>query len=726
MELARAFDTLGLDPGASVQEVEAAYRRLCDDFDARIGRVTSLALRDRYAAARAELEAARAAAIQVAGQTVRASGQEDPHTRSWDVLGLQAGASPLEVASAYVSLCEELDRELDSAPTEALRRRCLEARAEIDAAYQLCAAAPLAESGEAQTPPSGYETQMAPAAFEARQPEPPPEPAPAAIEIVTDPAPVPTRRRRRRPLRRFGAFAFTLLIACAATLGYGWTTKAEWFQLVKRVLPLPPAPALVEAQSAAEYLRRRVVEERRDIEQRADVASQRVDQLQAASYAETEPEARHRAEVALEQAQSRTNLASRLRDLTERHVFSSSALAEAYGRMELGAELAEAGEPDRAIAAYSEARSHLEATLESLDEAESALGVRSEALAARDAWIALAASAGLEPGAAIRDGGTRLEAGDRLLEEGNFAGATPELRSASQHFRTALDEGRRILAEERERAEAEARNAPPEEEAEQLASNGSPPETNGSHGGREAVLASVSPGERADVKLVAIPAGAFLYGCNGLVEQDCADSEPAGRRTQVDAFRIDRTEVRVSEYKHCVDAGVCAAPATGGGCNWENPGRGDHPVNCIAWEQASAYCGWVGKRLPTEQEWEKAARGTDGRTYPWGNVRASCEVAVMSEGGSGGCGRSSTAPVGSLERGRSPYGLFDMAGNVLEWTVSLHESGSGARVLRGGSWQNGAGFMRSSHREGASPKLRHESVGLRCAEGAVVAENGAS
>ena len=76
--------------------------------------------------------------------------------------------------------------------------------------------------------------------------------------------------------------------------------------------------------------------------------------------------------------------------------------------------------------------------------------------------------------------------------------------------------------------------------------------------------------------------------------------------------------------------------------------------------------------------------------------------------------------------GRSPYGLFDMAGNVLEWTVSLHESGSGARVLRGGSWQSGPGFIRSSHREGASPTLRHESVGFRCAQGAVVAENGAS
>jgi formylglycine-generating enzyme required for sulfatase activity len=78
--------------------------------------------------------------------------------------------------------------------------------------------------------------------------------------------------------------------------------------------------------------------------------------------------------------------------------------------------------------------------------------------------------------------------------------------------------------------------------------------------------------------------------------------------------------------------------------------------------------------------------------------------------------------VASRDSGRSPYGLFDMAGNVLEWTGTLHESGAGARVLRGGSWQNDASAMRSSHRDGALPNLRHESVGFRCAQGAVVAE----
>src|SRR5215510_5191429 len=88
-----------------------------------------------------------------------------------------------------------------------------------------------------------------------------------------------------------------------------------------------------------------------------------------------------------------------------------------------------------------------------------------------------------------------------------------------------------------------------------------------------------------------------------------------------------------------------------------------------------------------------------------------------------GCGGASTAPVGSRDRGRSPYGLFDMAGNVDEWTGSLFATGSGARVLRGGSWKNDGTAIRSFHRQGALPNLRDAGVGFRCAEGAIVAES---
>ncbi len=724
MELERAFDTLGLAPGASAEDVEAAYRRLCDDFDARIGRVTSLALRDRYATARAELEAARALALHAAElPTPERFADEEPGQRAWTVLGLRPGASPLEVASAYVSLCEELDRELASSPTEALRRRCLEARAEIDAAYQHCAAAPLAAE-PARSGADRYETQVAAATFEI--PEPPPRAEePARIALIREDEPRPTRRRsRRRAFRRIAVASAVLLFGAAGSLGYVWWTDPEEVQWLIRYLPLPPDPDLVEAQSAAEYLRRRVAEERRDIQRRAEVAADRVTRLRAEADAETEEgdEKRGRASLALDRAQARTSLARDLHDLTERHVFSSSALAEAYGHMELAGELAANGETDRAVAAYTEARMHLEATLASLDDAESALGSRYEAVDARDAWVALAASAGLEPGDAIRLGGQRLAEADELLEAGNFAAAIPELRRASQSFRQAFDDGRRVLAARREAFEAERENHEPEVASQRR--GGEDPAVAG-----EAAL-DVSSGppipvsDRAEVKLVTIPSGSFLYGCNGIVDRECPASEP-GRRADLPAFRIDRTEVRVSEYGSCVASGACTPPGVGPGCNWDVSERGDHPVNCIDWDQAATYCSWVGKRLPTEEEWEKAARGTDGRTYPWGNEGASCDVAVMSADGTMGCGGGSTSPVGSRDRGRSPYGLFDMAGNVLEWTGSPHESIAGARVLRGGSWQNSALAMRSSHREAAQPTLRHESVGFRCAQGAVVAGNAA-
>ncbi len=742
MELKRAFDTLGLEPGASTEDIEAAYRRLCDDFDARIGRVTSLALRDRYAAARGELESARTAALEAASPSVDSAPAEDPAARAWAVLGLEVGASSLEVASAYVSLCEELDRELESAPTEALRRRCLEARAEIEGAYQTCAAAPLGGDGGAGV--ARYETQVSEEAFEPSAPAQP-APAPRTIQIIADPNPEPParRKRRRRPWRRaFAAVAMVIFVAGGA-VGAAWWSDPEWVMSFKRYLPLPPAPELVEAQTGAEYLRRRVAEERRDIEQRAERTAARLEALQADAATAT-PTGDGLGEASIgpgfgiefEQAAARAELARHLHELTERHIFSSSALAEAFGHMELASELSAASETDRAVAAYAEARAHLEATLESLDEAESALGARFEAIDARGAWLALAASAGFEAGDTALEGGQRLVAADELLEAGNFAGAIPELRRASQHFRTALDEARRVLASRREAFEAQQQSLAGETQTGTREASDTPrddgPETasnatgDGSRRSRADAdpLPAVSASDRAEVKLVTIPAGSFLYGCNGIVDLQCPDSEAPGRRADVAAFGIDRTEVRVSEFRTCVEAGVCQPPARGGSCNWGAIGRDEHPVNCVDWDQAATYCAWVGKRLPAEEEWEKAARGTDGRTYPWGDESASCDVAIMASGGDPGCGSSSTAPVGSREGGRSPYGLFDMAGNVLEWTVSLHESGNGSRVLRGGSWLNGPRSMRSSHREAASPSLRHEAIGFRCVQGALVADTG--
>jgi formylglycine-generating enzyme required for sulfatase activity len=218
--------------------------------------------------------------------------------------------------------------------------------------------------------------------------------------------------------------------------------------------------------------------------------------------------------------------------------------------------------------------------------------------------------------------------------------------------------------------------------------------------------------ERAAIKLVLVPAGEFLFGCNGDLDLSCAPNEPPGRQLRLAAFRIDRTEVRVNEYAACVSAGSCSPPGSGGDCNWDVPERGDHPVNCVDRRQASAYCAWVGKRLPTEREWEKAARGTDGRVYPWGNSDPSCYLAVIAGTGSAGCAHGSTSPVASLAEGRSPFGLFDMAGNVLEWTSG---DDGGMSIARGGSWRGDAAPARASSREWVASGTRDARIGFRCA-----------
>ena len=529
MDFERAFDTLGLAPGASEQDIESAYRRLCDDFDARIGRVTSLALRDRYAAARAELEGARAIALQAAKLQPRAASRagDASGARAWAVLGLAAGASPLEVASAYVSLCEELDRELAAAPTEALRHRCLEARAEIDSAYQHCAAAPLAAetsgSGATRRPATRRRSRARRSRRRSRS-------RPLRTPRSCGSSPIPIRRARRAPpppARRCAASRSSRRCCysrAAGALGYVWWSDPERLHVLTRYLPLPPGPELVEAQTGAEYLRRRVAEERRDIQRRAEEAAERVARLQteaprrAAAIRARAPTARW----------SRRRRAPRSRSICSSSPSGTSSRAARSPRpTDTWSSPPSSRAPARPIArstAYSEARANLEATLASLDEAESALGARYEAVDARDAWVALAASAGLEPGDAVLEGGQRLVAADGLLEAGNFAAAIPELRQASQNFRTAIDDGRRELAARRAAFEAERKT----EQAQRVARAAS------ERGARDGdTLPPVSASDRADVKLVTIPAGSFLYGCNGEAGRECPSSEVAGQRAEL-------------------------------------------------------------------------------------------------------------------------------------------------------------------------------------------------
>jgi formylglycine-generating enzyme required for sulfatase activity len=228
-----------------------------------------------------------------------------------------------------------------------------------------------------------------------------------------------------------------------------------------------------------------------------------------------------------------------------------------------------------------------------------------------------------------------------------------------------------------------------------------------------------------------VPAGKLEMGCPHYAA-NCPEDEKPAHPIELGAYYIDRTEVTVGQFRRCVQSGGCREPGSGAeDCNGLRSERSDHPVNCVDWGQADGYCRWANKRLPTEAEWEKAARGTDGRTYPWGEQRPSCELAIMDEGGRG-CGRDSTWPVGSRPAGESPYGASDMVGNVSEWVADGYDPAyyansprhdpraqavSSPRVHRGGSWRQ-TGPLRATSRDHWKPELWSIHLGFRCARSA--------
>lgn len=183
--------------------------------------------------------------------------------------------------------------------------------------------------------------------------------------------------------------------------------------------------------------------------------------------------------------------------------------------------------------------------------------------------------------------------------------------------------------------------------------------------------------------MVRVPSGSFRMGCNH-ANWDCSraiDSVPL-HDVFLDTYEIDLTEVSVAQYRQCVSDGVCEPPiqlehypSTKGCTYWSDEDLEDHPVSCVTWDQAATYCEWAGRRLCTEAEWEKAARGTDGRTFPWGEEPQSCNYAVIweTEGLGEGCGTGGTMPVGSIPDGASPYGALNIFGNVMEWVADWYQ-----------------------------------------------------
>lgn len=222
------------------------------------------------------------------------------------------------------------------------------------------------------------------------------------------------------------------------------------------------------------------------------------------------------------------------------------------------------------------------------------------------------------------------------------------------------------------------------------------------------------------VSMVLVPAGEFTMGST-------SDGENPIHTVYLDDFYMDKYEVTNAFYKACVDAGGCTTPKLPTSYTrssyYDNPQFDDYPVLYVNWNKAKKYCEWRGGSLPTEAQWEKAARGTDGRTYPWGEG-IDCNKANYTS-----CGVGDTTKVGSYESGKSQYGIYDLAGNVSEWVADFYDPNYYAsspssnplgpkdgqdRVLRGSSWVRPEDELYTFFRSFSSPDLGYWLYGFRC------------
>lgn len=236
--------------------------------------------------------------------------------------------------------------------------------------------------------------------------------------------------------------------------------------------------------------------------------------------------------------------------------------------------------------------------------------------------------------------------------------------------------------------------------------------------------------------MIVVPAGSFPMGVpDG--DRDGGRDEYPRHEVFVDTFAIDKFEVTNSRYLAFVRSTGHRVPQ-----NPKNPARNlwdgdsisdslvDRPVINVDWYDAAAYCKWAGKRLPTEAEWEKAAKGTSDRRFPWGNVEPTAKHLNYNQRW---IGEKTLMPVGSYEAGKSPFGVYDMAGNVWEWVNDWYDAqyyekspqknpqGPEAgvkKVIRGAGWQNETPTIRIFTRVESDPTVRNESTGFRCASNA--------
>lgn len=267
-----------------------------------------------------------------------------------------------------------------------------------------------------------------------------------------------------------------------------------------------------------------------------------------------------------------------------------------------------------------------------------------------------------------------------------------------------------------------------------------------------AANAAAQLSQAADAQMIVVPAGQFIAGSTIEERQQAYDDfqATAGKDTarehhwfdgeedrhveQSAGFRIDLMPVTQAQYAEFVTATGAPAPAIDE-AGWKRQGfaqdyatqvarfvwkdgsppsgRMDHPVVLVTWDEASHYCAWRGRlvgqarRLPSENEYEKAARGDGGLAYPWGNNFEADKL------DSGVKGPGDTMPVGTFVKGASPYGMLDAAGNVFEWTSTPFKKGQ--VTVKGSSWEDFGGLGRAASRHGRPPAIRHAIIGFRCA-----------
>jgi sulfatase modifying factor 1 len=253
---------------------------------------------------------------------------------------------------------------------------------------------------------------------------------------------------------------------------------------------------------------------------------------------------------------------------------------------------------------------------------------------------------------------------------------------------------------------------------------------NGQHAGVETIKG------QDGAPMILIPAGPFIMGSN-----DGLPSERPEHSVTLDSYYIDQYEVSMRLYGAFLLAAKHDAPST-----WDDEAAttvGDRPAVGMGWADAAAYCAWAGKRLPTEAEWEKAARGTDGRRYPWGHMQPFVDIANYNRGvwvseavtlvGVAGGVEGMSVRHGLKDGGKSPYGLHHMAGNAAEWVSDWYDREYYAKspdknptgpatgekkVLRGGSWADLPVALRVSARMSAEQDFQDRTIGFRCAKDA--------